>query len=740
METLIPNRCFFEFKSIATSRSNPSPNPLKTLSFIQFPNRKWRAKAKNLVFASNSMRYGGWDDLESIEDSSRAGKFDQLNDLLVSLGVDDRKDVVLFVVGFASAFAISRVRVSSVLVFPCSVLVFAVGFLFGFVRAGDVGASTKSKVDKDEIFRVYNEKLKEFVGVFGEIGMKMGNLQKEMVEFIESNHLEGVELGNFCSAIKDINVELVEAKRIVDSAIGYGSGDAVSVDTVGNKKEDSLNHQKLNRKKRDLGGSSFDFFRFVTGMFSSNSIGARPNKAKNVSKQGLRGELNSEIVNNSQVHESVSANELEEGESLNQISGKVGGNKTMDSSQRATSNDLAGKHGDAESVDKEARNLEHNQGMTSIDSLDNDNNTSTSVDNSKVNYHDNALSGHLNKNEESELRKSLSYPLDLGVVMSSREGEPETFTMKASFEQQESFRAPNGAYVPSRGRRKEEENGSYKQKHDHKKDEDHTSSSSTLSADVVFEKHLTEATDLLKKAREYLKGEVDEANADVVLYKSARILSRAIAMKPLSLLAVGQLGNTYLLHGELKLRISRNLRTVLSRTDSLPKEEISRIQVKGLDDQVMSRDAVASILVDVCEECEELLVAAGRRYKTALSIDGNDARALYNWGLALYYRAQLIADIGPGAAFDADKVYLAAIDKFDAMMSKSNVHAPDALFRWGMTLQQRSRLRPRNSKEKVKLLYQAKRLFEDVLSMDSDNLQVREALLSCMSELNYTNF
>ncbi|KAK9150088.1 hypothetical protein Syun_008397 [Stephania yunnanensis] len=417
METLIPNRCFFEFKSTATSRSNPSPNPLKTLSFVQFPNRKWRAKAKNLVFASNSMRYGGWDDLASIEDSSRGGKFDQLNDLLVSLGVDDRKDVVLFVVGFASAFAISRVRVSSVLVFPCSVLVFAVGFLFGFVRAGDVGASTKSKVDKDEIFRVYNEKLKEFVGVFGEIGMKMGNLQKEMVEFIESNHLE-----------------------------------------------------------------------------------------------------------------------------------------------------------------------------------------------------------------------------------------------------------------------------------------------------------------------------------DVVLYKSARILSRAIAMKPLSLLAVGQLGNTYLLHGELKLRISRNLRTVLSRTDSLPKEEISRIQVKGLDEQVMSRDAVASILVDVCEECEELLVAAGRRYKTALSIDGNDARALYNWGLALYYRAQLIADIGPGAAFDADKVYLAAIDKFDAMMSKSNVHAPDALFRWGMTLQQRSRLRPRNSKEKVKLLYQAKRLFEDVLSMDSDNLQVREALLSCMSELNYTNF
>ena len=49
----------------------------------------------------------------------------------------------------------------------------------------------------------------------------------------------------------------------------------------------------------------------------------------------------------------------------------------------------------------------------------------------------------------------------------------------------------------------------------------------------------------------------------------------------------------------------------------------------------------------MCEECEELLVEAGRKYRLALSIDGNDVRALYNWGLALSFRAQLIADIGP---------------------------------------------------------------------------------------------
>lgn len=63
-----------------------------------------------------------------------------------------------------------------------------------------------------------------------------------------------------------------------------------------------------------------------------------------------------------------------------------------------------------------------------------------------------------------------------------------------------------------------------------------------------------------------------------------------------------------------------------------------------------------------------------------------------------------------------------------------------ALFRWGVALQQRSRLWPSNSKEKVKLLEQAKRLYEDALHMDSENFQVREALSSCISELDYRIF
>ena len=132
-----------------------------------------------------------------------------------------------------------------------------------------------------------------------------------------------------------------------------------------------------------------------------------------------------------------------------------------------------------------------------------------------------------------------------------------------------------------------------------------------------------------------------------MLHESAKLLSQAIAMKPMSLLAIGQLGNTYLLHGELKLRISRQLRRLLSRSDDFGTGR----QSSSLEDALPNRDRIATLLGNVCEECEELLVEAGRKYRTALAIDGNDLRALYNWGLALSFRAQLIADIGPVSIF-----------------------------------------------------------------------------------------
>ncbi|VAI94276.1 unnamed protein product [Triticum turgidum subsp. durum] len=252
-----------------------------------------------------------------------------------------------------------------------------------------------------------------------------------------------------------------------------------------------------------------------------------------------------------------------------------------------------------------------------------------------------------------------------------------------------------------------------------------------------FSRNINEAAEILRKARECMMARDDEEATDALLYRSARLLSTAVALRPASLVAVGQLGNTYLLHGELKLKISRELRTLLANSGAYLNGGERVSLSRKLDRRILNRENISSALVGVCEECESLLVEAGRSYRTAVSIDSGDVKALYNWGLALIFRGQLLADIGPEAAVDADRVYLAAIDKFDAMLSKSNTYAPEALYRWGSALQQRSQLRSRNNKEKIRLLEQAKSLFEDVLYVEGNNKMVREALSSCISELNY---
>lgn len=141
-------------------------------------------------------------------------------------------------------------------------------------------------------------------------------------------------------------------------------------------------------------------------------------------------------------------------------------------------------------------------------------------------------------------------------------------------------------------------------------------------------------------------------------------------------------------------------------------------------------------LQDVCEECEQLLVEAGRKYRLALSMDRTDMRALYNWGLALCYRGQLIAEEGgETAAQDADKVFLAAIDKFEAMMGLSDEYAAGALLNWGLAMRDRSRLRPLGSKDRRKIMAQAKEIFEEALRLDPNYGQARGAVAASTVEL-----
>ncbi|KAJ4850782.1 hypothetical protein Tsubulata_013833 [Turnera subulata] len=680
----------------------------------------------NSSLTTNAISYGGWEDVGLDGDSVNSGESTPLRSFLLSLGIDDKKHVFTFLLGAFLAFAIARVKVSSIVVFPASALVFAVGFSIGFVRGGNFNEFSVSAIKrkaKEETFRVYGEKLRTLVEFFDGFDSKVDNLKRA----IDTKEIELSDLEEFVDAIESIKSSALSTRGVVEATID-------NVDTANGV---LVENQKSSRKRKENGETGFVLLQYIGSFFGEKSINSKPSKQKNKDnvKQGTLEDLESE-----QSRGNNSAPEMKR--------------RVIDATDNGKGNtdtlffqDAIGRS--ALDWDEEKRirivpeNAKLNRGeMNGYVKRRNDGKRYFVNDNIEQFANDRAASRRMDQDSETEEWESNGNPHD-SVDFSVRLKHIET---KASFTRRQTSGKTNGTYRSSYRRNMSEDEifnsqvGERMMNNDLDVDDynptaDGFGPSSPISDDVLFDRHLTEANNLLKKAKDCMRGRRDEEQAEIILYKSAKLLSKAIAMKPMSLLAVGQLGNTYLLHGELKLRISRELRSLLSRRDPLSFENHSRI-LKGLNDQAMQKDKVASVLVDVCEECEELLVEAGRKYRMALSIDGNDARALYNWGLALSFRAQLIADIGPEAAIDADKVFLAAIDKFDAMMSKSNDFAPDALFRWGVALQHRSRLRPSNSKEKVKLLQQAKRLYEDALQMDSDNPQVREALSVCVSELN----
>ncbi|CAK9252308.1 unnamed protein product [Sphagnum jensenii] len=248
--------------------------------------------------------------------------------------------------------------------------------------------------------------------------------------------------------------------------------------------------------------------------------------------------------------------------------------------------------------------------------------------------------------------------------------------------------------------------------------------------DEQFQKLLDVVDTLLNEGREGLEGRIEVGVAERMLYEAADMCAKALTIRPSSLQAIGLWGNTLLLHGELKLRLSQNLRSMV------PEPLSQALRRRNSWEAEQEQEGLEQTLQEVCEECEELLVEAGRKFRLALSLDRTDMRALYNWGLALCHRAQLISEEGgERSAQDADRVYLAAIDKFEAMMGMSQKYAPGALLNWGLAIRDRSRLRPLGSKERMKLLAQAKEIFKEALQFDPNYGPARGAVVACTIEL-----
>lgn len=637
-----PANFLFDFPSLSR----------KSRSLFRFTRRKWLQshETPNICSASafctsGSASYGGWDELRLVSDSERSGESDQFRNFLVSVGIDDRKHIFVFLLGLVSALAISRVRVYSIVVFPASVLVFAIGFSFGFVRGGsfsEVSVYGGKRKAKEENFRVYTEKLRNLVNFFDRFDVKVNNLKNDIQKAVDNNEITVGDLENYVNVMESISLSALNARNVVEA----------SIDNVGNSSVVLVENQKPSRRKKELGEIGFELLQSVAGLFGENLVGSKPNKVKD---NGKRETVESVVNDQTRANISTSTAEESDFNLVNNNKGNGSLNASRNSSNKTALDEDEGKRiqlgskygrmGSGEMGGSANRFMDGREYSYRNNSLRFTNNRSFSL-----------KMGRDNKTEMWESQDKLFNSEEFRVSMKHMGTE-------ASFVEEQMLKKSSEAYQTSLNKEKSD-NETYRfqfreDRFNHEDDSHMTnllssqevevgsSSSPKVSDDVMFDRYLTEANGLLQQAKEFLRSRHDEGRAEIILYRSANLLSKAIALKPMSLLAVGQLGNTYLLHGELKLKITRALRrTLLSGHGSLPIERQNGV-LKQLDDRITSKDEIASVLVNVCEECEELLVEAGRKYRLALSIDGNDVRALYNWGLALSFRAQLIADIGP---------------------------------------------------------------------------------------------
>lgn len=701
-----------------------------------FP-RKFPCTATTLtlccVRASESLSCGGWDDPSFIVDPISPGESNLFHNFLNKLGINDKKFVFVYLLGFVCALAISRVKVSSIIAIPGCVIVFALGFSIGVFNGGKMSLDGNKRLHQDQIFKDLTEKLRNLVEFLNGVDMEIGNLKKGIRKGIKDNQITVEDLQSFEKCLESMNFSAVNARKVIEGSI---ESLAIEGQEMGRK------IGQRSSKKKEPSKYGFDFSQIAAGMFQMKS---------NLKSSRTKDHGESEVMD-TRMNGSKLGNILSSATKDRHLNFDMDIDGITDTSRRSFDDDGIRQDRVGETFRKASRmNVVSDENFNFSEM---DGNTVKSVFNreeysyqtSRVEFMRNQQVSH----RMSHPSKFESWASDDGLIdsMDISIGMEQSKT-EASLLHEKEVENFEGASSHFGGKEKDGDTyrhflGEEIRTHEKKPSMDRDEASNEFefgrspfsggSIDLQFNKYLTEANFLVKEAKDCLRRQASDKHAENAFYESAILLSKALDLRPMSLLAVGQLGNTYLLHGELKLRISRDLRALLTDVVSVNKRTKIR---DALDDAVPREDKITSYLVNVCEECEELLIKAGRQYRLALSIDGNDVKALYNWGIALSLRGQLIADIGPSAAHDADKVFLAAIDKFDAMMSRGNVYEPDALFRWATALQHRSRLRPRRSREKVKLLQQAQRLYKDALHMDSDNLQAQKALSCCISELKY---
>lgn len=599
--------CIFQSSSIRKKKSD----------FINFPARRCPPCTTNITtlsYATTASDYfGGWDHPQLGGDSIHSGESNLFHSFLISLGIDDKKYAFVYLLGFVCALALFRIKVSSIIAFPACAVVFAIGFSVGFVNGGRTSLSVTKKKPRDEILEGCVENLSNLVDSISGFDGQVMSLRDDIKKGIQRNRITLDDLESFLKTVESINKSSLNVKNLVEGCI---VGILVEIQEM----ERKFGPKSTNGKK-EVGENAFSLPKLISSVFGINS---RPSKMKHL---GKKEPINMEVNSGNQVNIlSPSVEERNLNAMLNDTTQDRAENMIQESDIRMNKEKMtAGKmngYMNSQEVSWKMDRSEDVETWASNDGVLNPMDFSVSVKHkrTRTSFRQNQKIETFNRNSEdfdyTEETKYGAY----GSFIGEERVVPDTESSLADHE------------------------------------------SRTVFEDMEFNQCLAEANILLKEAKEGFMQQSDHGVVENALHSATRLLLKATGIRPMSLLAVGQLGNTYLLHGEVKLKISRELRALLSQNDPMFIRDQDEIE-----DQVAKRERMSSVLVNVCEECEDLLVKAGRKYRLALSIDGNDMRAMYNWGLALFFRAQLIADIGPVSIIILD---------LDSIVHKTHLQAP----------------------------------------------------------------
>jgi len=136
-------------------------------------------------------------------------------------------------------------------------------------------------------------------------------------------------------------------------------------------------------------------------------------------------------------------------------------------------------------------------------------------------------------------------------------------------------------------------------------------------------------------------------------------------------------------------------------------------------------EATGQAASELSLQAEELLVDSGRKFREALLLKPQSERALFNWGLALCFRARLMANSDAEPA-DAVQLYLASAEKFEALL-EVNPKMDSAMRNLGLALWDASGI-TEDIREQREFAEDAAATFEELLQLVPDDQTAREVL------------